>query len=403
MSRERKSVYGNPLLNYIEGQLFIGSRPAHSIMEEFGSPCLVFSKERIRRNAERIISLIKNSIPSGSPFYSVKANYLAPVIETLKPLDIGFEIVGIPELNLLKRHHIEPNRILLGGPWLPSELVVEGLSYGIQSFVVYSILDLIRLHTIAVEMGVSGISVVLRFDGGVFETKMGFSLSGEDVHNLKKICPKLQNIAHWGILSHRRAQVTNPKAYTDNACYLLQVAEALHPNVPITIFNLGGGFPEASVCENSISEFFVSLKSFLDLRLPSHCTVIFEPGRFIVGDSGVCLCTMVNYNSEKSTAFLDIGNNFVPRFMKAPLRFIELCRAPAPRFLSKVDFHGPIPSDQDILAKGYGFCCPESGRQIAIANVGAYSITFSTRFPYPVPNIVFDTAGTYECCQIPQF
>ena len=54
------------------------------------------------------------------------------------------------------------------------------------------------------------------------------------------------------------------------------------------------------------------------------------------------------------------------------------------------DFMGNIPSDQDIFVKNYNFTLHvEKGDIILIANVGAYALTWSTRFPYSIPKILF--------------
>jgi diaminopimelate decarboxylase len=50
---------------------------------------------------------------------------------------------------------------------------------------------------------------------------------------------------------------------------------------------------------------------------------------------------------------------------------------------------GNIPSDQDILVKNYNFTPSIQTRDyILIANVGAYALTWSIRFPYPNPSII---------------
>ena len=50
--------------------------------------------------------------------------------------------------------------------------------------------------------------------------------------------------------------------------------------------------------------------------------------------------------------------------------------------------YGIVPTDQDVLAKNYFFSENiKEGDKVLITNVGAYTLTFSNRFPYLLPKI----------------
>ncbi|MFX1434347.1 MAG: hypothetical protein ACFFB1_11280, partial [Promethearchaeota archaeon] len=85
--------------------------------------------------------------------------------------------------------------------------------------------------------------------------------------------------------------------------------------------------------------------------------------------------------------FLDIGNHICPKFAKCSLRFYNASQINSPHKY-KTSIGGIIPTDQDVLAKDYFFTKEFNEEEIVlITNVGAYTLTFSNRFPYGLPNI----------------
>ena len=142
-------------------------------------------------------------------------------------------------------------------------------------------------------------------------------------------------------------------------------------------------------CEKTFTAILREIQTDLKEAKWDHCEIFYEPGRFIIGDAGFCLARVYKYNARFATVFLDVGNNFIPKFMKASLRFYNASRiTESTKF--PVDFMGNIPSDQDILIKNYNFTPNVQADDIVlIANVGAYALTWSTRFPYPLPSVIF--------------
>ena len=84
---------------------------------------------------------------------------------------------------------------------------------------------------------------------------------------------------------------------------------------------------------------------------------------------------------------MDIGNHISPKFARNPLRFYNISRIQEPHKY-KTSIAGIVPTDQDILVKDYFFTeTIKKGDLVLVANVGAYTLTFSNRFPYQLPRI----------------
>ncbi|TFG24582.1 MAG: hypothetical protein EU532_12400, partial [Promethearchaeota archaeon] len=112
----------------------------------------------------------------------------------------------------------------------------------------------------------------------------------------------------------------------------------------------------------------------------------FEPGRYLVGDAGIYVAKIINIQSDR-WVFLNLGTNICPKFAKCSLRFYNASAINAPHKF-KTSIAGIVPTDQDVLVKDYFFTKRINiDDLILITNVGAYTLTFSNRFPYALPSI----------------
>ena len=82
-----------------------------------------------------------------------------------------------------------------------------------------------------------------------------------------------------------------------------------------------------------------------------------------------------------------LATNICPKFARCSLRFYNASVINAPHKY-KTSIAGIVPTDQDVLVKDYFFTKRINVDDlILITNVGAYSLTFSNRFPYALPSI----------------
>ncbi|MEJ2251922.1 MAG: hypothetical protein P8Y97_19965, partial [Candidatus Lokiarchaeota archaeon] len=160
-------------------------------------------------------------------------------------------------------------------------------------------------------------------------------------------------------------------------------------NIHIKNINLGGGFPEATVMpKHVLKDIAMNIKKSLDKSGIYYQSVYFEPGRYFVGDAGAYISQIINIFKDE-WIFLDVGNHICPKFARCSLRFYNISQLDKAHKY-KISIAGIVPTDQDVLAKDYFFTSdPEIEDNVLITNVGAYCLTFSNRFPYKLPNIIF--------------
>jgi diaminopimelate decarboxylase len=388
----KDALYGNRFVNIISNELYLGSHSVRSLLMLYKTPTFLFIADKIKENINRIQKVFQAVFSQSQGYYSLKANYLQPVAELVRDCNFGMEIISHPEFKLLKKIHFPLDRVIAGGPYLPDDFLDDLIYHNIPYIVCYDLDDLFRIEQKCVKLGKKEQKIILRFTTPKYTGRQGIPFVDSLPSTLKDVLYACSHLRIVGILSHRGTQLNTKAEYIDNLRFIIEIYNTINliPHCQIEIVNIGGGFPNADALKDSLlKEICSEMGEILDTAGMSHVRLFYEPGRFVVGDAGFCIARIIKYDSTHRTAFLDIGNQFIPKFMKSALRFYSIENiTESPNFA--IDFMGPVPSDQDILVKNYNFSPSiRSQDHVLIANVGSYALTFSTRFPYALPNIVW--------------
>jgi diaminopimelate decarboxylase len=388
--KNKLALYGNKYVNIKDSTIYLDECKTLDLVKKHRTPTFVFLENKIRANIKKIVRCFQSIFPNSAGYYSVKSNYLQKIVELVKDERFGAEILTLPELNLLKKIKFPMNSVLAGGPYLPDELLEQIIQNKIEYIVVYDLDDLDRINNQAKKENIIQ-KIIIRFLKPKYTGRQGISFTKVNIEKLQILLEKNKNLKYKGLLSHMGTQLNSLDIFQKNLRFLIKIAQEIQIKLNLTtdILNLGGGFPNAdSFKEKHFKSILQELKRELAENQLEDCKIFYEPGRFVVGDCGFCLSKVSKYNEQYSTVFLDVGNNFIPKFMKSSLRFYNISKIEeTPN--KPMDFMGNIPSDQDILVKNYNFSPSTSKNDfILIANVGAYALTFSTRFPYPIPEII---------------
>ena len=114
-----------------------------------------------------------------------------------------------------------------------------------------------------------------------------------------------------------------------------------------------------------------------------NAQIIFEPGRFIIGNTGI-LITKVIYikkSSGKNFIILDAGMNDLmrPALYNAHHEIIPLKKTKK-IMKGKIEFVGPVCESSDKFSNEKIFSQLKEGDYIALANVGAYGMSLSSNY-----------------------
>jgi len=348
---------------------------------------MIFLENKIRENIISFNSVFNSFFPKFECFYSFKANFLPEICKIVNSENVGAEVVGLPELHLALKIGFPPSKILVGGPYLPLKLIQESIDNKIKEIIAYNLNSLEKINEYAKKKGVVQ-NICIRVNSLKFNSKLGVFFDKNNLFKLEDIMQRCKNIKINTILSHFSTQMNNVEQFSMNLDNIIQNINKLK-NIGLDIenINLGGGFPEATVMnQDQLKNVANKIKDLVNKANLSNKKVYFEPGRYFIGDAGIFLAEIIQSNDSR-WAFLNIGNHICPKFAKCALRFYNASQIDQPHKY-KTSFAGIVPTDQDVLAKNYYFTkLIKEGDVVLITNVGAYCLTFSNRFPYPLPNI----------------
>jgi len=384
-----KTIAGNPYLRKKNGKFLIDLVPIDDFLGKFETPIMIFLENKIRENIT-IFKDVFNSIFNNKKFktfYSLKANYLPDICKIINSERIGAQIVGLPELKLALKVGFPANKIIVGGPYLPKEVIEKSIEKQVKEIIVYNLNDLEQINSIARKFDIIQ-DICLRVNSKKYNSKLGIILDRNNLKMLDNIINKNRNIRITTVLSHYSSQMNDFDQYEKNIQAIAENIKNLSKiNVKCENINVGGGFPEATVMpKNRLEKIAINIKTTIDNSGIDYERIYFEPGRYIVGDTGLFLTKIIKVGEDR-WIFLNIGNHVCPKFARCSLRFYNISQINEPHKY-KTSIAGILPTDQDVLAKNYFFTENLSEEDfVLVSNVGAYTLTFSNRFPYSFPKI----------------
>jgi len=367
--------------------LYAESVAVTDLMEQYGSPLYIYSRSQIASNWQQF-----NQAFGEHPHlicYAVKANSNLGVLNVLAKLGSGFDIVSIGELERVIAAGGKPGRCVFSGVSKTETEIQRALELGIYCFNVESAAELDRVESVAKLMSTKApISIRVNPDvdanthpyiaTGLKENKFGVSIDRALV--LYKKAELSKHLDVFGLDYHIGSQITEVAPFIEALEKALKLISKLKAEgIKMSHIDIGGGVGIAYNEEKTINiEKYV--QSVLDKV--GNLEVILEPGRAIVGNSGIFV-TQVEYLKQsgvKSFAIIDGAMNDLQR----PSLYGSYHQAIAVEDNSKGikdtwDLVGPICETGDFLAKDRELTL-EQGDYIALMSAGAYGFVLSSNY-----------------------
>jgi diaminopimelate decarboxylase len=391
--------------SYQEGTLCAEKVPLTEIARQFGTPAYVYSRAAIEHGYREF-----SKACSGRDVlicYSVKANSNLAVLDLLARLGSGFDIVSGGELARVLAAGGRADRTVFSGVGKSEGELRAALEAGVLCFNVESEQELERLASIAAGMGKTApVSMRVNPDvdprthpyiaTGLRETKFG--IDSETAVPLYRRAAKLPGIRVTGIDVHIGSQITEVDPFVAALDKVLEFVDALDAaGVQLDHVDLGGGlgirYRDESPPEPK--DYLGRLFERLGAR---RLRVLFEPGRSLVGNTGLLL-TRVEYlkhGAAKNFAVVDAGMNDLVRPALYDAWHEVLPVAPRAGGAKRYDVVGPVCESADFLARERMLAIA-AGDLLAIMSAGAYGMAMSSNYnsrPRP-PEIIVDGAASW--------
>jgi diaminopimelate decarboxylase len=330
--------------------------------------------------------------------YAMKANSNQAVVRTLAKLGAGADVVSEGELKRARAAGIAPEKIMFSGIGKTARELALAVDEGILCVNVESEAELELLASIAAGKGrTANISVRVNPDidpkthakiaTGKAENKFGIPISR--AREVYARAAKLAGVKVAGVDMHIGSQITDLQPFNDAFALLSDFVRALRTDGhSISHVDLGGGlgipYREDNEPPPNPDAYAAMVKNATrDLG----CTLIFEPGRLLVGNAGI-LVTRVLYlkrGEAKNFVIVDAGmNDLIRPTLYEAHHDIRPVRAPTPDDWRLVaDVVGPVCESGDFLALGRELPEPKPGDLLAVMTAGAYGAvqagTYNTR------------------------
>src|SRR3990167_8326384 len=134
-------------VHYQNDRLYIEQVSLADIAKQFGTPCYVYSKQKLLDNwqqFDRAFAYHPHHI-----CYAVKANSNLAILNLFAKLQSGFDIVSLGELERVIKAGGDPQKIVFSGVGKKPNEIIRALEVKIYCFNVESEVELVRLNDIA--------------------------------------------------------------------------------------------------------------------------------------------------------------------------------------------------------------------------------------------------------------
>lgn len=385
-----------------EGHLEIGGCDLVDLTQKYGTPLYVFDEETIRTIAKQYKDAFKD-YPKTSMLYASKAFMTKAIVRVLDEEGFGFDLVSDGEMYTAYSAGADMKKCLLNGNNKSVEELQMAVEYGVGLVSVDNFLELALLNEVAKSNGKT-VDILLRVTPGIechtheyiqtghLDSKFGFDLTQVD-EAVELLRDEYKNLNLVGLHAHIGSQIFETSIYYDEVNVLLKEMGRIKEKygISLTHINLGGGLGIKYIesdCPPSIYEISQRIITSIKENAPKYNLeepeIHIEPGRSIIGTSGVTLYTVGSQkqvpNGRKYVA-VDGGMADNPRpSLYQAVYTAEVANRPNDEKVEAVTIAGRFCESGDILLEKADMPVLEEGDILCFYNTGAYGYSMSSNY-----------------------
>jgi diaminopimelate decarboxylase len=381
--------------------------PLADIAAIIGTPSYVYSAASIR-SAWRRFDAAFAGVPH-TIHYALKANSTLALLRLLRGLGSGADANSWGEIEVALRAGFIPEQLVFTGVGKTPDELRAAVPLGLRSINAESPGEVARIDGLAQSLGTRArVAVRLNPDieagahphisTGRRINKFGVPIElGRDLYRKMSGMSGLQPV---GLHAHIGSQIAGVAPLRQAAEALAAFAADLREDgIALEHIDLGGGLGISydGAATATIEDYAAAV---LPAVAPTGLTVLIEPGRAIVGSSGVLLARVVDvkaYADAKPFVVLDAGmTELIRPALYGAYHRIEPVkpRAGARRICDVV---GPLCESSDVVGSDRDLAPVEVGDLVAVFDAGAYGSTMASNYnrrPLPCEALIDDGAWT---------
>lgn len=389
-----------------DNQLLVGGLEPASLAREAGSvPFYAYDRAVMTRQVERLREVLPEDLHL---HYAMKANPMPDVVNHLAALTDGLDVASAGELRVALASGTPPADISFAGPGKSDEDLAAAVDAGVI-INLESPREMERVAALARDRA-SRPPVALRVNADFELKSAGMKMGGGpkpfgiDAELMPGVLAELGSLPldFVGFHIFSGSQNLRPEAIIEAQDKTFELAWKLAPLAPAPVrwLNIGGGlgvpyFPGEQRLDLSPIGANLSRLMTANARRMAGVEVVIELGRYLVAESGVYLCQVVDRKVSRGQTFLvtngglhhhlALSGNFGQVIRKNyPLCVANRMTAPE---LEQVTIVGPLCTPMDLLGEKMLLPQAEPGDYIAVFQSGAYGFSASPHgfLSHPAP------------------
>ena len=346
------------------------------------TPCLVVDLDVVRQNYLDI----RRWLPVAEVFYAVKANPAPEIVSLLTGLGSNFDVASPGEIDLCLEAGASADRISFGNTIKKQRDIAYAYGKGVTLYAFDSEAELEKLAESAPGSRVF-CRILMTCEGAEWPLSRKF---GCEIDMARDLLVRARDLGldPYGVSFHVGSQQTDlgqwDIAVGKTAMLFTALAEA---GIELRMVNLGGGLPtryrtDIPAMDRYADAIMTAMTDHFGNNIP---TMIIEPGRGMVGNSGVLesevvLISRKSYDDDVRWVYLDVGKfGGLAETMDEAIKY----RIETPYGeddTGPVALAGPTCDSADILYEKSGYRMPLSlkvGDKVRILSTGAYTSSYS--------------------------
>lgn len=335
---------------------------------------------------------MRTLFPYADIFYAMKASPSVQVLRLLARLGANFDCASMYEFDRVLSLGIDPVRISYGNTIKKATHIADAYAKGIRLFATDSHADLENIAQYAPNSKVFVRILVQGSDTAEWPLSRKFGCQPEMAIDLL-VKAKTLGLVPYGISFHVGSQQKDVGVWDDALSKVKYMYDWLknEEGITLSMINLGGGFPTNYISEvNPLAVYAQEITRYLsddygDTQMPR---IILEPGRSLVGDSGVLVSEVVLVSRKSSTdltrwVYTDVGlfGGLIETLGEAIKYPIYTPKMDGGGKNGTVILAGPTCDSTDIMYEEAGYQLPldlQIGDRLYWLTTGAYTNSYSS-------------------------
>lgn len=394
----------HPFMVNNEGHLEIDGVDTVHLATQFGTPLYVYDVSLIRKNCRAFVDTFQSLGVKSKVSYASKAFSSIAMLQVIEEEGLGLDVVSKGELYTAIKANFPGEKIQFHGNNKSRAELEMALEYGVGTIIIDNFYEIQLLEQLARDKR-KRVDVLLRLTPGIEsethryimtgneDSKFGFNVQNGQADEAFKRVKDSEYLNLRGIHNHIGSQIFTTKSFALSIDILFNVLKKWYEIdrfIP-EVINLGGGFgirytkedeplPLKKYVEAIVEQ--VSLKAKeLDFPLPE---IWIEPGRSIVGDSGITLYTigsMKEIEGVRKYVAVDgsMADNIRPALYDAKYEGIIANKALKPP-VETVSIAGKACESGDMIIWDLQVPEVEHGDILAVFSTGAYGYAMASNY-----------------------